>query len=44
MASSHGQTLGDRLAAARYVIDGSTVNKAVVKGTVSYYKTKIIRK
>ncbi|CAG5098865.1 Oidioi.mRNA.OKI2018_I69.XSR.g16046.t1.cds [Oikopleura dioica] len=31
--SSHGQTLGDRLAAARHVIDGSTVNKAVVKAT-----------
>lgn len=31
--SGHGQTLGDRLAAARHVIDGSTVNKAVVKAT-----------
>lgn len=31
--SGHGQTIGDRLAAARHVIDGSTVNKAVVKAT-----------
>jgi len=30
---SNGQTIADRLAAARHVIDGSTVNKAVVKAT-----------
>ena len=31
--SNNGQTIADRLAAARHVIDGSTVNKAVVKAT-----------
>jgi len=31
--SNNGQTIADRLAAARHVIDGSTVNKAVVKAS-----------
>lgn len=33
MSASHGQSIADRLAAARHIIDGSTVNKAVVKAT-----------
>jgi len=33
MSAGHGQTIADRLAAARHVMDGSSVNKAVVKAS-----------